>query len=180
MSVAGGFACERFGPERHNWRKFRSSNSVFDIFLRSARRDDPHSPAVIYVLNDDATNRIIGYYAISTTSVERETFPDDFREGLRGYPSQPAMLIGRLAVDAGYLGKEYGGDLLLDALRRCLLLRQHVGFVAVIVDAIDANAVAFYRHHAFIPFPETADRLFLPVGTIARLFGDGEETVRDE
>jgi GNAT superfamily N-acetyltransferase len=163
--------CERFASDRHNWRKFRCTNPIFDVYLRSARRETETSPAVIYVLNDGDAHRIIGYYSISSASVARASLPDEFREGLQHYLEQPAMLIGRLAVDRGYLGQGYGGDLLIDACRRCLALREQIGFVAVIVDAIDAAAVHFYRHHEFIPLSHTPDKLFIPIGTIARLYG---------
>lgn len=171
MDIVPASPCERFAPERHNWRKFRCSNPAFDVYLRSARKETEQSPAVIYILDDTTTKRIIGYYSISSTSVVRQTFPDEFREGLQPYPEQPAMLIGRLAVDRDYRGQGYGGDLLVDACRRCLALREHVGFVAVIVDAIDLDAVRFYRHYAFIPFPSAPDTLFIPVATIAKLYG---------
>ncbi len=170
MSIVPASRCERFAPERHNWRKFRCSNLTFDVYLRSARKETEQSPAVIYILDDTATKRIIGYYSISATSVGRQSFPDEFREGLQPYPEQPAMLIGRLAVDRDYLGQGYGGDLLIDACRRCLILREQVGFVAVIVDAIDADAARFYRHHEFIPFPGAPDTLFIPIATIAKLY----------
>lgn len=163
--------CERFAQDHHNWRKFRCPNPVFDVYLRSARKETAQSSAVIYVLNDTAANRIIGYYTISTTSVTREAFPDEFRTELQPYPEQPAMLIGRLAVDRAYLSQGYGGDLLIDAFRRCLALREQVGFVAVVVDAIDEDAVHFYRHYEFISFPNTPDKLFIPIATIAKLYG---------
>ncbi|MHB8646796.1 MAG: GNAT family N-acetyltransferase [Thermomicrobiales bacterium] len=171
MGILPMSPCERLSSERHNWRKFRCSNPTFDVYLRSARKDDEKSPAVVYVLNDAAAKRIIGYYAISATSIARHSFPDEFREGLQPYPDQPAMLIGRLAVDRDYLGRGYGGDLLIDACRRCLTVREHVGFVAVVVDAIDTDAVRFYRHHEFIPFASTPDKLFIPIATIAKLYG---------
>jgi len=40
----------------------------------------------------------------------------------------------------------------------------------VIVDAKDANAVAFYKKYGFIEIPSTANRLFLPMETIAKLY----------
>jgi hypothetical protein len=37
------------------------------------------------------------------------------------------------------------------------------------VDAKDANAVAFYKKYGFIEIPATPSRLFLPMETIAKL-----------
>jgi len=46
-----------------------------------------------------------------------------------------------------------------------------IAAVAVVVDAVDANAIRFYKHFDFMPFPERPNRLFLPMETIAALFG---------
>ena len=40
--------------------------------------------------------------------------------------------------------------------------------VAMIVDAIDDDAVAFYRHFGFLPFPEGPRRLFLLRESLAK------------
>ena len=44
------------------------------------------------------------------------------------------------------------------------------GTVALVADGKDDPAVAFYRRYEFIRFADMAHRLFLPMGTIERLF----------
>ena len=55
---------------------------------------------------------------------------------------------------------------------RCSLRGQmhRVGAVAVIVDAINDEAVGFYRHYDFQQFPEQLNELLLPMKTIAQMF----------
>jgi hypothetical protein len=43
--------------------------------------------------------------------------------------------------------------------------------MAVVVDAKDALAADFYQHFGFIPLNLSTSRLFLPMATIASLFG---------
>lgn len=43
--------------------------------------------------------------------------------------------------------------------------------MAVVVDAKDDKARDFYEHHQFIRFSEQSQRLYLPMTTIAKLFG---------
>jgi hypothetical protein len=43
--------------------------------------------------------------------------------------------------------------------------------MAVLVDAKDEAAVAFYRHHDFQCLADQPRRLFLPMATIAKLLG---------
>jgi len=46
--------------------------------------------------------------------------------------------------------------------------------VAVVVDAIDENARAFYRRYSFIDIPNHPNRLFMPMKTVAQLFPESE------
>jgi predicted GNAT family N-acyltransferase len=80
----------------------------------------------------------------------------------------PAILLGRLAVDQNQSGKGYGEFILMDALNHCQS-RRNIGWVAVIVDAMDEEAIAFYEHFHFIRFGKEYSRLFLPRTTIASL-----------
>ena len=53
--------------------------------------------------------------------------------------------------------------MLADALRR--VLGAPAAAFAVLVDAKDDNAAAFYRHHGFQPIAVRERTLFLPVAT---------------
>ena len=80
----------------------------------------------------------------------------------------PATLIGRLAIDRRYHGQGWGSFLFLDALHRCS--RSEVASFAVIVDALDDEARAFYVHHSFLPLPDLPRRLFRRMSDIEGLF----------
>jgi GNAT superfamily N-acetyltransferase len=83
------------------------------------------------------------------------------------YRAVPTVRMGRLAVDARFKGHGLGGALLADALLRCK--RSAIAAYALIVDAKDDSASAFYRHHGFIALPEAALTLFLPLASVAKL-----------
>jgi hypothetical protein len=59
----------------------------------------------------------------------------------------------------------------MDALRRALEASREVASAAVVADAKDDAAAAFYRRYEFVPFADLPNRLFLPMGLIERLFG---------
>jgi len=63
-----------------------------------------------------------------------------------------------------------GQFMLMDALYRSLQAAAGIAAMAVVVDAKDAVAAAFYQHFGFIPLNQTASSLFLPMATIAALF----------
>jgi GNAT superfamily N-acetyltransferase len=84
------------------------------------------------------------------------------------YPLVPAVLIGRLALDRRVHGQGWGSFLLLDALHRCTT--SDIAAFAVVVDAIDDEASAFYLHNSFLPLPDSPYRLFRRMADIEALF----------
>ena len=99
-----------------------------------------------------------GYHTLSSTAIRLHKLPEEIARRLPRYPLIPATLIGRLAVDRRYHGQGWGSFLLLDALYRCV--GNEIATFAVIVDAIDDEARAFYLHESFLPLPDSHQRLF--------------------
>jgi ribosomal protein S18 acetylase RimI-like enzyme len=59
------------------------------------------------------------------------------------------LVASQRALDGAEYGSSLGGHLLVDALRRCVRGGMEFGARAVVVDAINDAAVAFYRHFGF-------------------------------
>lgn len=86
------------------------------------------------------------------------------------YPLAPVILLGRLAIDRTYQGQGLGEMLLFNALRRAHDIgTEQIAATAVVVDALNDRARAFYEQHKFQRFPDDAYRLILPMQTIGRL-----------
>ncbi len=90
---------------------------------------------------------VVGYYALAMGSISHASAPSRLR---RGMPDPvPVVVLARLALDRAEQGNRLGGQLLVDALRRCVRGGQEFGARAVVVDAIDDQAAAFYHHFGF-------------------------------
>lgn len=111
---------------------------------------------------------VVGYYSLSTASVEYDQAPERTKKGMARHPI-PVILIARLAVDHTWQGKGLGAALLLDALRRVLAAADIVGIRAILVHAKDEAAKRFYEHFDFDPSPVDPLQLFLIVKDVARL-----------
>ena len=85
---------------------------------------------------------------------------------LPSYGVLPAGLIGRLAVDRRFRGRRLGGALVIDAVRRAG--GADPAIFAVVVDAKDEAAVAFYEHLGFRRFINRPMTLYLSVATALR------------
>ena len=91
--------------------------------------------------------RVIGYYALAMSSIGHDQAPSCLR---RGMPDPvPVVLLARLALDRSEQGRQLGGHLLVDALRRCVRGGREFGARAVVVEAINPEAASFYRHFDF-------------------------------
>lgn len=80
----------------------------------------------------------------------------------------PAVRLARLAVDGRHQRQGLGAALLADAMRRAVRAADEVGIRAVLVDALDDDAAAFYRRFGFHSL--TDDGLTL-MATVAELRG---------
>jgi ribosomal protein S18 acetylase RimI-like enzyme len=109
-------------------------------------------------------NHIAGYYTLASASLLLADLPDSIGKKLPRYPTIPAVRMGRLAVDQAYKGQGLGGALLADALDR--VTRSEVAAHALMVDAKNETAAAFYRYHGFVPLPDSPLTLFLPLAIV--------------
>jgi len=92
---------------------------------------------------------VVGYYTLSSSTIERSSAPERLTKGLGSLAKIPTTLLGRFAVDLGYQKQGVGGDLLLDALRTAAAAAESVGSRAVELHAISDDARAFYEHNGF-------------------------------
>ena len=144
----------------HDLSQFDCGVPVLDDWLRQRALRNESRFSRTYVVCQGA--RVVGFYCISGGSVERARVPGKLR---RNAPdSVPVAVIGRLAVDRAYAGRGLGADLLADALRRIAGAAGVIGIAAVLVQAKDEAAKAWYLRQAeFMAFPEDGRVLWLPV-----------------
>lgn len=147
----------------HDRTVFNSGSERLDRYFREQVTQDVRRrvAACFVVLNDK--QRIAGYYTLASTSILLADLPTTTAKKLPRYPTVPAVLMGRLAVDQSFKGQGLGGALLADALDRAI--RSEIAAYALMVEAKDVVAVAFYRHHGFIALPDLPLTLFLPLAT---------------
>ena len=84
-------------------------------------------------------------------------------------PLLPATMLGCLAVDKNYRGQRLGQLMLIDALKRAFAASQQIASLAVVVEAIDSNAISFYQKYGFISFDSNPHRLYLPMQSISKI-----------
>jgi ribosomal protein S18 acetylase RimI-like enzyme len=159
-----GVGIEPLG-RRHDRSSFSCGQSdLDDWFRRRASQDDKRNIARVFVAVDDELG-VIGFYSLSSFTLSIHDLPEEMVRKLPRYDAIPAALIGRLARDERVRGQGIGELLLADAVRRILCAGSSIAVFAIVVDAKDDRAVAFYKRYGFQPFPSRPSRLFLPTMT---------------
>jgi predicted GNAT family N-acyltransferase len=171
-ALAAPYRIEPLG-KRHDRAPFVCGSAVLDRYLQQqAGQDAEKRVAAPFVLTQPPASRVLGYYTLSASVVSTDELPASLAKRLPRYPQLPVTLLGRLAIDQSTRCKEMGQLLLMDAQRRSLEAAAGIAAMAVVVDAKDSAAEAFYRHFSFLPLQEQPRRLFLPMKTVAGLFDE--------
>lgn len=164
--MTDSFLIEPLGP-RHDRAGFSSGVEALDRYLqKQATQDVRRRVTACYVAVEATETRIAGYYTLAAGGVPLTDLPEPLAKRLPRYPSVPVARLGRLAVDQTYRGRKLGSALLWDAGTRAL--RAELVAFALVVDAKDDQAEAFYRHHGFVAFGRQARQLVLPLATFAK------------
>lgn len=119
-----------------------------------------------FVAVERKSGTIAGYYTFSAASISAVDLPAEETRRIPRYPMLPAGLIGRLAVDTRFRGKHFGAALLADAAERAM--RAEPAIFALLGEAKDEAASAFYRAYGFQPLTNKPQTLFLSLGTVRR------------
>lgn len=142
----------------HELSTFDSGKPALDDWLRSrALSNQEKGFSVVMVVHE--AGRVVGYYGLAPTAVEPALVPRKVRTGQPPNPI-PCLLIGQLAIDRTCAGVGIGTALLAHALRRCLAGAELTGGRAVLVNAIDDEARAFWARRGFLASPSDPYRLF--------------------
>lgn len=150
---------------RHDRAGFDCGNDPLNEYLRRyAEQHRKKGISATYVLVDsDDPAKILGYYTLSAAEVANEHLTDGDRKRLPRYPV-PCFRMGRLACSLDCRGQGFGKLLLGCAVDRCLKVREQLGAYALLVDAKDESARAFYQRFGFTSLRDARLSLYLPFG----------------
>jgi GNAT superfamily N-acetyltransferase len=152
--------------KKHDRETFDCGEDALNEFLRRyARKSHERGGAKTFLAIDDADKIILGFYSLSPASVDYARTPEIVRRGLARH-DVPGFRMARLAVDRRFQGRGIGGQLLLAAGRRCLLVAKEVGGVVLAIDAKSERVARWYTSYGAVALLEAPLTLVLPLGTI--------------
>jgi len=164
--VTARFRIEALSAE-HERAGFTCGSNALDRYLREqASQDMRRRTSVCYVAVDAQSGAIAGYYTLAAGSVPLTDLSEAMAKKLPRHPLVPVARLGRLAVSTAFQGQQLGAALLWDAGLRAM--RSGMGVFALVVDAKDETAAAFYKHHGFTAFSINPLTFVLPIATLAK------------
>jgi len=161
---------EQLNTTLHDRHSFDCGVNELNTFLKQhANQNQSKNISTTYVavvaVSSKDRKKIYGYYTLSAGHIQCDQLPENIKSKLPKYPI-PIARIGRLAVNKDHKGQGIGGLLLHDAFTNILSIADKMGVYAVVVDAKNNDAKAFYERYGFIELQDSALTLFLPIETI--------------
>jgi GNAT superfamily N-acetyltransferase len=147
----------------HRTEDFSCGEASLDEWLRRRALVNQTTGASRTFVVTDHQGHVLAYYALAAGAVSHQESPGSIR---RNMPEPiPVMVLARLAVDQRLQGRQVGGALLKDALRRAAAVAQNVGVRALLVHALNEHARQFYIHYGFMASPVNPMTLMLALHT---------------
>jgi GNAT superfamily N-acetyltransferase len=154
----------------HDVSEFSCGKLMLDHWLKTRALSNQEKGFTAVMVVHEA-QRVVGYYGLAPTGVVPNVLPRAIRTSQPPDPV-PCLLLGQLATDVGWAGRGVGTGLVKHALLRCVEAAKLVGGRALIVNAVDNQAAAFWARRGFLPSKDDPLVLFRSIGAIAASLGD--------
>jgi GNAT superfamily N-acetyltransferase len=149
----------------HDVSQFNCGKPTLDHWLKTRALSNQEKGFTAVLVVHEA-GRVVGYYGLAPTAVVPSALPRAIRTGQPPDPV-PCLLLGQLATDRSWAGRGVGTGLIKHALERCVTVAGLVGGRALMVNAVDEEAAAFWRRRGFTPSRDDQFILFRSIAAIA-------------
>ena len=170
------FVIEPLDPAKHDRAGFSCGVEQVDNFFRRTANKLTKAGNVRTFVMVGPKGELIGFYATNAHVVDYAELPDRFARDRPAHGGIPAAYISMIGVDSRFQRHGYGGDLLIDCLKRLAGAADVLGIAVVMLDVLDcgdpekvAKRLALYTSYGFEPLPSRGLRLFLPMATVRSL-----------
>ena len=170
------FTIEPLDRAKHDRAAFSCGITQVDNFFRRTANKLAKADNVRTFVMVGAAGELIGFYATNAHAIDYTELPYQFARNRPAHGSIPAAYISMIGVDSRFQGQGYGGDLLVDCLKRLAVAADALGIAVVMLDVLDcgdaktvAKRTAIYTGYGFEPLSSNGLRLFLPIATVRTL-----------
>ncbi|BDA68131.1 GCN5-related N-acetyltransferase [Rivularia sp. IAM M-261] len=155
--------------KNHDRNGFDCGSEALNKFLKqTARQHIQKGISRTFVLVDtEQPNLIIGFFTLTLCEVRAEKLPPQFG---KKYPHiVPGVKLARLGVDKTYQRQGIGEVIVIEAMKRALVVSENAGGIGLFVDAKDEFARNYYERYGFVNLEDAPLELFLPLSAILQM-----------
>jgi ribosomal protein S18 acetylase RimI-like enzyme len=154
--------------DHHDCAAFESGVDNLDRYLKARASYDIRKRVASCWVMTDGSDQAIAFYSLTTKMIVLSDLPPELAQQHPRFPTVPATVLGRLAVDHRFRGRGLGELMLIDAFARTLGC--DIATYALIAEANNETAGSFYRAYHFQPLRRTERQLFISMTEVAKLF----------
>lgn len=158
----------------HDLTQFSCGKPSLDRWLQTRALSNQEKGFTAVLVVHEA-RRVVGYYGLAPTAIVPSVMPRSIRTGQPPDPV-PCLLLGQLATDQNWTAQGIGSGLLKHALQRCVTAAGLIGGRALIVNAVDTDAAAFWRRRGFLASKDDPLILFRSIADIAASLTKGNRS----
>jgi len=150
-------------------KNFDCGKEALNRYLQqTARQHNKKGISRTFVLSDsEQSQRIIGFFTLALCEIRAVQLPSKWS---KKYPASIAgVKLARLAVDKNYQRQGIGEILMVEAMKRALIIADNAGVIGLFVDAKDEAAKEYYERYNFASLIDNPLKMFLPLATIKEI-----------
>jgi ribosomal protein S18 acetylase RimI-like enzyme len=158
---------EPLDRKKHDRAAFSCGVERVDNFLKkTATRQQDHGHTRVSVACLDASDTVIGYYALNAHAIDASTLLEADRKKLPSYPTISAIYLSIVGVQKEHQGSGLGSYLMADAFKRAAEAAEIVGAYFFVLDALNERAAKLYRKLGFIDLPGHEPRMIITMSQV--------------
>jgi GNAT superfamily N-acetyltransferase len=175
-AVRPALTIAKFDKALHDRSAFSCGFAPIDNFLKSSLSDQVKAGMVaawIATAGDDPA--VLGFYTLGALAVRSEFGPKAWQRAR--VPDVPVIYVRAVAVRRDMQGRGLGAALLIDAMKRCIGIADHMGAAAIVLDVLEDENVdrrwRFYQDLGFRPLgdPGNPKRVYIPMADVRATLG---------
>jgi ribosomal protein S18 acetylase RimI-like enzyme len=153
----------------HDRNSFDCNSEALNKYLRqTARQHNQKGISRTFVLVDTKQSKvIIGFFTLSLCEVRSEKLTEVIAR--KYLLIVPGVRLARLAVDKYYQHQGIGEILIIEAMKRAIVIADNGGGIGLFVDAKDEKARNYYSRYGFVSLKDNVLEMFLPLSTVREI-----------
>jgi len=172
------FTIAKFDKALHDRSALSCGFPPIDNFLKSSLSDQVRDGMVIaWLATTEGDTAVLGFYTLGAMAVRLHL-------GARAWqrarvPDVPVIYIRAVAVHEGLQGKGLGTALVIDAIKRCVLIAEQMGAAAIVLDVLKDDHYErrskFYDDLGFASLqdPDNPTRVYISMADARATLGEG-------